>query len=95
MKLVDMMYSEVAKRYKTHLMYFSIFSFWCFYIAFKTTNSYTFPYSSYQSSMKSKSYFIIKNHSKDIGKQVDILISKNQALQILYLKHHDNVYKTP
>ena len=28
-------------------------------------------------------------------KQVDILISKNQALQILYLKHHDNVYKTP
>ena len=25
-------------------------------------------------------------------KQVDILISKNQALQILYLKHH--VYKT-
>ena len=26
--------------------------------------------------------------------QVDILISKNQALQI-YLKHHDNVYKTP
>ena len=27
-------------------------------------------------------------------KQVDILISKNQALQILYLKHHDNVYKT-
>ena len=28
-------------------------------------------------------------------KQVDILISKKQALQILYLKHHDNVYKTP
>ena len=27
--------------------------------------------------------------------QVDILISKNQALQILYFKHHDNVYKTP
>ena len=27
-------------------------------------------------------------------KKVDILISKNQALQILYLKHHDNVYKT-
>ena len=27
-------------------------------------------------------------------KQVDILISKNQALQILYLKHHDNIYKT-
>ena len=27
-------------------------------------------------------------------KQVDILISKNQAMQI-YLKHHDNVYKTP
>ena len=26
-------------------------------------------------------------------KQVDILISKNQALQIIYLKHHDNVYK--
>ena len=26
--------------------------------------------------------------------QVDILISKNQALQI-YLKHHDDVYKTP
>ena len=26
--------------------------------------------------------------------QVNILISKNQALQI-YLKHHDNVYKTP
>ena len=26
-------------------------------------------------------------------KQVDILISKNPALQI-YLKHHDNVYKT-
>ena len=31
----------------------------------------------------------------NIAKQVDILISKNQALQILYLKHHDNVYKTP
>ena len=30
------------------------------------------------------------NHQK----QIDILISKNQALQI-YLKHHDNVYKTP
>ena len=27
-------------------------------------------------------------------KQVDILVSKNQVLQILYLKHHDNVYKT-
>ena len=27
-------------------------------------------------------------------KQVDILISKNQALQILYLKHHNNEYKT-
>ena len=27
-------------------------------------------------------------------KQVDILISINQALQILHLKHHDNVYKT-
>ena len=26
--------------------------------------------------------------------QVDILISKNQALQV-YLKHDDNVYKTP
>ena len=26
--------------------------------------------------------------------QVDILISKNQALEI-YLKHHDNVHKTP
>ena len=26
--------------------------------------------------------------------QVDILISKNQALQILYIKHHVNVYKT-
>ena len=25
-------------------------------------------------------------------KQVDILISKHQVLQILYLKHHDNVY---
>ena len=25
------------------------------------------------------------------AEQVDILISKNQALQILYLKHHDNV----
>ena len=25
--------------------------------------------------------------------QVDILISKNQVLQILYLKHHDNEYK--
>ena len=25
-------------------------------------------------------------------KQVDILISKNQALQILDLKHHDNVH---
>ena len=30
----------------------------------------------------------------NIAKQVDILISKNQALQI-YLNHHDNVYKTP
>ena len=27
-------------------------------------------------------------------KQNDILISKNQALQILYLKHYDNAYKT-
>ena len=27
--------------------------------------------------------------------QVDILISKNQALQLLYPKHRDNVYKTP
>ena len=26
--------------------------------------------------------------------QIDILISKNQALQILYLKHHINEYKT-
>ena len=26
--------------------------------------------------------------------QVNILISKNQALQILYLKHHNNKYKT-
>ena len=26
--------------------------------------------------------------------QVDILIFKNKALQLLYLKHHDNVYKT-
>ena len=32
--------------------------------------------------------------SNIMSKQVDILISKNQALQI-YLKHHDNVYKTP
>ena len=29
-----------------------------------------------------------------IEQQVNILISKNQALQIIYLKHHDNVYKT-
>ena len=27
-------------------------------------------------------------------KQVDILISKIQALQILYLKHHNNEYTT-
>ena len=27
--------------------------------------------------------------SECLGKQVDILISKNQVLQILYLKHHD------
>ena len=26
--------------------------------------------------------------------QVDILISKNQVLQLLYLKHHNNVYKS-
>ena len=26
--------------------------------------------------------------------QVDILISKNQALQVLHLKHHNNEYKT-
>ena len=26
--------------------------------------------------------------------QVDILISQNQALQILYLKHHNNEFKT-
>ena len=26
--------------------------------------------------------------------QVDILISKNKVVQILYLKHHDNVFKT-
>ena len=32
------------------------------------------------------------NWSEHIEKQVDILISKNQALQMLYLKHH--VYKT-
>ena len=29
-----------------------------------------------------------------INKQVNILISKNQALQILSLKHHNNEYKT-
>ena len=29
-----------------------------------------------------------------LKKQVDILISKNQALQVLYLKHHNNEYKT-
>ena len=29
-----------------------------------------------------------------VCKQVDIPISKNQALQILYLKHHDNVCNT-
>ena len=34
------------------------------------------------------------DYSSEHMKQVDILISKNQALQI-YLKHHDNVYKTP
>ena len=29
------------------------------------------------------------NHSKNIhSKEVDILISKNQAIQILYIKHH-------
>ena len=27
-------------------------------------------------------------------KQVDILISKNHALQILYLKHYNNEHKT-
>ena len=27
-------------------------------------------------------------------KEVDILISKNQALQILYLKHYNNEYIT-
>ena len=32
-------------------------------------------------------------HNKFLEEQVDVLISKNQALQILYLKH-DNVYKT-
>ena len=30
----------------------------------------------------------------NIAKQVDILVFKNQVLQILYLKHHDNLYKT-
>ena len=29
-----------------------------------------------------------------IRKQVDILISTSQALQVLYLKYNDNVYKT-
>ena len=37
-----------------------------------------------------------KNSAQEnfIFEQVDILISKNQALQILYLKHHDSAYKT-
>ena len=34
----------------------------------------------------------VSNVTKEQEKQVDILISKNQALQILYLKHQ--VYKT-
>ena len=38
--------------------------------------------------------FFLKNGIGIKVKQVDILISKNQAQQI-YLKHHDNVYKTP
>ena len=33
-----------------------------------------------------KDWFIINIHH--IYKQVDILISKNQVLQLLYLKHH-------
>ena len=37
---------------------------------------------------------IIGQKKELLEEQVDILISKNQALQI-YLKHHDNVYKTP
>ena len=39
--------------YKTNLMYSLIFSFWHFYISFKTTNSYTLPYSSSQPSVES------------------------------------------
>ena len=40
-------------------------------------------------------YTLENKHIKQIhAKQVDILISKNQALQILHLKHNDNVYKT-
>ena len=29
----------------------------------------------------------------ELEQPVDSLISKNQTLQILYIKHHDNVYK--
>ena len=43
--------------------------------------------------MKKKANEVKANEAVSV-EQVDILISENQALQI-YLKHHDNVYKTP
>ena len=39
-------------------------------------------------------YYKYKINKQDVYKQVDILISKNQTLQILYLKHHNNELKT-
>ena len=41
-----------------------------------------------------KDIALIHKYKEYRAKQVDILISKNCALQILYLKCHDNVYKT-
>ena len=48
----------------------------------------------WSSQLNCKNTGFVHGYHKNL-KQVDILISKNQALQILYLKHHDNVYKTP
>ena len=47
---------------------------------------------SQQHAYKSQHETILVNMNQYTAKQVDILISKNQALQIIYLKHH--LYET-
>ena len=45
---------------------------------------------------KSIAYSFIPQYKCELEKNklIFLYVSKNQALQILYLKHHDNVYKT-